>query len=139
MIQVCNRELAGKKLQDSLYEILDSIIHDQSAPSLLGTNMYNEILWFNKEQMENTLWFLLLAQAVFADKSPSMTVLATANLLLLQKQEQSEYKAQHFLDLLETPQHKKKRLAEAVLAQKPEKKATTARTKISTQTAGDTD
>lgn len=123
IIPFCGFELSGKKQQDSLYDILDNLIHDKSAPLLLGTNMFDGVLWFNKERMENALWFLLLTQAVFADKTAGMAQLAAAAELLEEKLAASGYKAELLLELLETPQHKKKRLAQTLLAQKQEEAA----------------
>jgi hypothetical protein len=52
------------------YSVLNELLKDDEVQQFLGVNRYRDVLWFNKEALEDLLWWLLVA-AVIKNRSQS--------------------------------------------------------------------
>ncbi len=46
------------------YSLLEQLLKDEEVQQFLGVNRYRDVLWFNKESLEQLLWWLLLVAEV---------------------------------------------------------------------------
>ena len=56
--------LPDKKSRSVEYLTLTSILSDSDALSYLGVNRYQDVLWFNKEALEDLMWWLYIIAAI---------------------------------------------------------------------------
>ena len=54
----------------SAREVLRSLLSDEQARRFLKVNLYQDVLWFNKEAFEELLWWMLAVAAVDASWDP---------------------------------------------------------------------
>ncbi|MBN1920586.1 MAG: alpha-amylase [Anaerolineae bacterium] len=63
---------------DSAYEMLRSMLQERPIQAYLGVNRYEGILWFNKEALEQLLWWVLLLATVETLSEPHIAAAAAA-------------------------------------------------------------
>ncbi|HUM37996.1 MAG TPA: hypothetical protein PLQ85_14080, partial [Anaerolineae bacterium] len=63
---------------DSAYELLRAILQEQSLQAYLGVNRFEGVIWFNKEALEQLLWWMLTLTTVEALSEPDSTPAAAA-------------------------------------------------------------
>jgi hypothetical protein len=81
------------------HKIAEHFFRSKNAPYICGVNMYNNVLWFNKEKFENAALFALLLHTLFAPQiSPEET--ESVYTLLAQAKDASGYQAEKLLALL---------------------------------------
>ena len=51
-------------------KVLESLMKDSETHQFIQVNRYNDILWFNKEALEELLWWLMLVAAVEINSDP---------------------------------------------------------------------
>jgi len=92
---------------DSAYEMLRTMLQERPIQAHLGVNRYEGIVWFNKEALEQLLWWVLLLATVEALSKPDSAAAATAqdiarvyNLIrrVLEAQAVSEYQVAKLLE-----------------------------------------
>ncbi len=96
-----------KKNRSLEYRTLTSIFSDSDAINYLGVNRYKEVLWINKEALEDLLWWLYIIAAVessvAADQAdqPGKSVLRCYTTIsnILNNAQASGYKLEKLLDL----------------------------------------
>ena len=54
----------AKGQKGAAYTVLNSILSDSDAFAYLGVNRYQGVLWFNKESIEDLLWWLMVIASV---------------------------------------------------------------------------
>jgi len=54
----------AKGQKGAAYTVLNSILSDSDALAYLGVNRYQDVLWFNKESIEDLLWWLMVIASV---------------------------------------------------------------------------
>jgi hypothetical protein len=54
----------NKKDGSGLYQVMSSLLSDSDALTYLGVNRYQDILWFNKEAIEDLFWWLFIVGLV---------------------------------------------------------------------------
>jgi glycosidase len=54
----------AKGQKGAAYSVLNSILSDSGALAYLGVNRYQDVLWFNKESIEDLLWWLMVIASV---------------------------------------------------------------------------
>ncbi len=86
----------------STYETAKLLVCSKDAPLLSGANEFNGIKWFNKEGIEETLWFVLKTVAMYNSRTLREQIYRLYRTLNAAK-ECSEYKCDEFLKLLEPP------------------------------------
>ena len=97
-----------KKNRSVEYLTLTSILSDSDAINYLGVNRYKDVLWINKEALEDLLWWLYLIAAVetsvAADQpdEPGRSILRCYTTIsnILNNAQASGYKLEKLLDLL---------------------------------------
>ena len=56
-----------------LSPVLDRWLQDPAVRQFIGVNLFNDVLWFNKEGFETLLWWLMVAAAIEAGVAPGLT------------------------------------------------------------------
>jgi hypothetical protein len=93
------RKAAIKKFLPAAHKIAIHFFRSKNAPYICGVNMYNNVLWFNKENFETATLFALLLHDLFAPKN-SLEETDAVYTLLAQAKDASEYQAEKLLALL---------------------------------------
>lgn len=63
---------------DSAYELLRTMLQEQPIQALLGVNRYEGIVWFNKETLEQLLWWLLALTTIETLSEPEVVATVAA-------------------------------------------------------------
>jgi len=50
--------------EETVYRVIETLLKDSEAQQFLGVNQYDDILWFNKEALEEMLWWMMLTSAL---------------------------------------------------------------------------
>ena len=69
---------AGTETGDSAYELLRAILREQPLQAYLGVNRFEGVIWFNREALEQLLWWMLTLTTVEALSEPDSTPAAAA-------------------------------------------------------------
>ncbi|HPH96417.1 MAG TPA: alpha-amylase family glycosyl hydrolase [Anaerolineaceae bacterium] len=89
--------------------IVENYLMDEEIRHIIGVNRYKDVLWFNKEAFENTLWWMMLLAVLAAssrsDKSASQMIeeiIACHDVIkdLMAAEEQSDYQLEKLMDAL---------------------------------------
>ena len=97
--------------------MVDAIVAGKDAREVAGVNLYDNILWFNEEKMEDALWFAVAIPAFLGgglDGGWQEAGLEAVDKALAAAQKKSQYRADQLCRLLPPP-----------VVKKPVKKATT--------------
>lgn len=90
-------------------ELLSQLLQDEQVRAYINVNRHNDILWFNKEQFESLLWWLMTSAMITSGASYENTtsahveemIIAFDAIKTLQKAaDKSEFKLANLLDLL---------------------------------------
>jgi hypothetical protein len=104
------------------YDIMDNLVHSDMASIVLGVNMYDSVLWFNKERLEDAVWAGTMLYTIFAAKPADYANVYNVDKLIFTAVEGSEYRAEKLVELLKPAEKATK--AKASKAEKAEKPAT---------------
>jgi hypothetical protein len=63
----------GPSAQNQAFEVLDSLLKDDEVQSFIQVNEHDGILWFNKENLEELLFWLMLVTVVEIGSSPLLS------------------------------------------------------------------
>jgi glycosidase len=63
----------GPSAQNQAFEVLDSLLKDDEVQSFIQVNEHDGILWFNKENLEELLFWLMLVAVVEIGSSPLLS------------------------------------------------------------------
>ncbi len=105
----------------STYETAKLLVDSKDSRILSGTNEFNGIKWFNKERIEETLWFALKTVAMCNSRTLREQIYRLYRTLNAAK-ECCDYKCEEFLKLLE-PQKKLKSSASSATSSASKKSA----------------
>ena len=97
--------------------MVDAIVAGKDAREVAGVNLYDNILWFNEEKMEDALWFAVAIPAFLGgglDGGWQEAGLEAVDKSLAAAQKKSQYRADQLCRLLPPP-----------VVKKPAKKSTT--------------
>jgi hypothetical protein len=93
--------------QKRAYAILESLLKESEVQQFLQINRYNDIWWFNKEALEEMLWWLMVGAALTIGSDPLRPVNAVVEelqgcysmiLTWQQAEEKSEYQIEKLLE-----------------------------------------
>ncbi len=96
----CDIKINTKDLQFTAWKSLDKFIKKDVAQTLLGMNMFNDILWYNKEQAQDLIWATIILYTLFSAKPSQYSSIQKLWETILQSIEQSEYKVKRLLEIL---------------------------------------
>ena len=101
-------KFTDKNIDLFAFEAIEGLVHSDLAHITLGINMYDNILWFNKERLEWAIWLVLCEYTVFVAKVADLPRLNKALAIMTKATENSEYKAEKLLEILEVAKPKAK-------------------------------
>ncbi|MCR4790603.1 MAG: alpha-amylase [Treponemataceae bacterium] len=135
--RILDFKLTDKNIDLMAYQTADSFVHSSIAHVVLGINMYDNVLWFNKEKLEDAIWSSAAVFAIFAAKNADMARLYKFVTILTKAMNESEYKAEKLVELLEVakPKSEKKKTAAKTSSAKTGAKTKSSTTKSSTEKA----
>ena len=90
--------------------MVDAIVAGKDAREVAGVNLYDNILWFNEEKMEDALWFAVAIPAFLGgglDGGWQEAGLEAVDKSLAAAQKKSQYRADQLCRLLPPPVVKK--------------------------------
>ncbi|MFI3257301.1 MAG: alpha-amylase family glycosyl hydrolase, partial [Spirochaetales bacterium] len=97
----CDDKIDLKTVQSLAFKNMQDFMTSEIAVSLLDTNIYNEILWFNREKAEESIFFAVMLYTLFKADSSNYDAIEKLWDILLTASEKSEYKVENFLKSLE--------------------------------------
>jgi hypothetical protein len=118
----CDYKITAKNCGQMAYDIMDDLVHSDMASTVLGVNMYDSVLWFNKERLEDAVWTGTMLYTIFAAKPADYANVYNVDKLIFTAVEGSEYRAEKLVELLKPAEKATK--AKASKAEKAEKPAT---------------
>ncbi|MGP1587243.1 MAG: alpha-amylase family glycosyl hydrolase [Treponemataceae bacterium] len=108
-ITICDFKLNSKNTQIMAGTIAETFVHSDVANVVLGINMFDNILWYNKEKLENVIWSVGTVFSLFAAKSTDYPNLYKVTTILAKAMDDSEFRAEKLLELLEVEKPKAKK------------------------------
>ncbi|HBD68684.1 MAG TPA: alpha-amylase, partial [Treponema sp.] len=120
----------------STYETSLLLVEGDYAQLLTGANEFNGIRWFNKERMDETLWYGFAAVVMYSPRILREQIYRLYRTLYAAK-EKAEYQCQKFTDALK-PASLTKRSTKTSTAKKSAKKTSTKKTSTKTSAKGST-
>ena len=118
----CDYKISAKNCEQMAYDIMNDLVHSDMASTVLGVNMYDSVLWFNKERLEDAVWAGTMLYTIFAAKPADYANVYNVDKLIFTAVEGSEYRAEKLVELLKPAEKATK--AKASKAEKAEKPAT---------------
>jgi hypothetical protein len=118
----CDYKITAKNCGQMAYDIMNDLVHSDMASTVLGVNMYDSVLWFNKERLEDAVWTGTMLYTIFAAKPADYANVYNVDKLIFAAVEGSEYRAEKLVELLKPAEEATK--AKASKAEKAEKPAT---------------
>jgi hypothetical protein len=121
----CDYKITAKNCGQMAYDIMDDLVHSDMASTVLGVNMYDGVLWFNKERLEDAIWAGTMLYTIFAAKPADYANVYNVDKLIFTAVEGSEYRAEKLVELLKpaVEEKPKKAKAEKTTAKKTTSKA----------------
>ena len=120
--QFCDYKITAKNVDNMAFDIVDTLVNSDMASIILGVNMYDSVLWYNKERLEDAIWTGTMLYTIFAAKPSEYALVHSVNKLIFTAMDGSEFKAEKLLELLKPAEKSTK--AKASKAEKAEKPAT---------------
>ena len=110
--EIRNLQFGTTLLLRSTFEAASLIADSEDSPSLCGANEFNGVKWFNKERIEESLWYMLSSNIMC---KPNMTRTGIFRLysVLEAAKDGAEYHIDAFLTALRPPEKKSLRKAAA--------------------------
>ncbi len=121
----CDFPILVKDLPMSAYLVSETIVRSPEASIILGANIFNNVLWINKERAEFSIWAASLVYALFTAKPNEYIHLLSLFSIVMKALSSSGYDAEKFLTALKPQDEKEiqKTLRKLGLAEVPSKKA----------------
>ncbi|MEE0878833.1 MAG: alpha-amylase family glycosyl hydrolase [Treponemataceae bacterium] len=121
----CDYKITAKNCNQMAYDIMNDLVHSDMASTVLGVNMYDSVLWFNKERLEDAIWAGTMLYTIFAAKPADYANVYNVDKLIFTAVEGSEYRAEKLVELLKpaVEEKPKKAKAEKTTAKKTTSKA----------------
>ena len=121
----CDYKITAKNCNQMAYDIMNDLVHSDMASTVLGVNMYDSVLWFNKERLEDAVWTGTMLYTIFAAKPADYANVYNVDKLIFTAVEGSEYRAEKLVELLKpaVEEKPKKAKAEKTTAKKTTSKA----------------
>ena len=95
------------------YDIMNDLVSSDMASTVLGVNMYDGVLWYNKERLEDAVWTGTMLYTIFAAKPADYANVYNVDKLIFTAVEGSEYRAEKLVELLKTAEEEKPKKAKA--------------------------
>ncbi|MGI5174426.1 alpha-amylase [Treponema sp. OMZ 840] len=103
---LCRYTPLRQNTEAAVYECVSGLIKDKNAPLILGLNLFENIVWFNREKALETVWAFFLHYALSDAKPSSFAAAEKVRQKVITAVEQSSYKADIFTALLEPKKNK---------------------------------
>jgi len=120
--QFCDYKITSKNVEKMAFDIVDTLVNSDMASTVLGVNMYDSVLWYNKERLEDALWTGTMLYTIFTAKPADYALVYGVDKLIFRAMDDSEFKAEKLLELLKPAEKAIK--AKSTKAEKSEKPAT---------------
>ncbi len=124
----CDYPILVKDLPMSAYLMSEAIVRSPEASIILGSNIYDNVHWINKERTEFAIWAAALVYAVFTAKSNEYIHILSLFSLVMKALSESGYNAEKFITILKPEDAKQiqKALIKFGLVEAPVKGSTAA-------------
>ena len=96
----CDYQITDKNTKEISYKIVKSLVNSETAAIVLGINMYNSILWFNKEREEEAVWAASMLYSILTAKTTDYENVYKVTKMILEAMNNSEFQAEKMLELL---------------------------------------
>lgn len=111
MASLCDAPVLAKTEKEGAFEVVSALFSDKDAALLTGLNLYNNVRWFGKEQMEDAVAQIVFAQGVVHYAKQGFEKLNSFKKTLNSNIKAAEYNADVLLASLEPPKPKVKKAA----------------------------
>lgn len=121
----CDYPILVKDLQMSAYLVSEAVVRSPESSIILGANIYDNVLWINKERTEFAVWAAALVYAVFTAKPNEHFHILSVFSIVMKALSSSGYDAERFLSALRPLDEKQiqKALVKLGLLEAPAKKS----------------
>ena len=121
----CDYPILVKDLQMSAYLVSEAVVRSPESSIILGANIYDNVLWINKERTEFAVWAAALVYAVFTAKPNEHLHILSVFSIVMKALSSSGYDAERFLSALRPLDEKQiqKALVKLGLLEAPAKKS----------------
>lgn len=96
----CDTVLTEKTYKEKAYDAVKSFTENSNKEVLLGVNNFDNIIWFNKEKADLSLWVGTVLYAMFAGKESTSSYIYDNVTRISKAVDKSEYKIETLLSLL---------------------------------------
>ncbi len=97
-------DFSAHGIKDSAYRIAEYLTESSDSWFLTGANEFNGIRWFNKERMEQTLWYSMISLAMISKNSLQSAFIKLYQTLFAAKND-SGYQCKIFLKIFAKTKH----------------------------------
>ena len=101
MFDICEKSVTDKDIQDFLIQTISEFIESDKGINLLSQNKFDSVIWFNKECAEKVFAMGVIVYATFKAKKTDYKILEKLWKVALTAIENSEYKIENLLEILE--------------------------------------
>ncbi len=96
----CDIKIDTKDLQFTAWKSMGKFVQKDIAMPLLGMNMFNDVLWFNKEKAQDIVWASTMLYTLFSANENQYESLNKLWDGILEAIDNSEYKIDNLLNIL---------------------------------------
>ncbi|NLK46096.1 MAG: alpha-amylase [Treponema sp.] len=106
MLALCDTPVLYKTEKEGAFEVISALFNDKDSYALTGLNTYNNVRWFGKEQMEDSVSQIVFAQGVVHYEKAGFEKLNSFKKMLNSNIKAAGYNADDLLKKLELPKPK---------------------------------
>lgn len=103
----CDEKLHAAKLRNSAYSLVSTLLASDNAPLVMGSNNFENTLWFNKEKSDFAFNMAIVLYVIFAANPTDYPKLQELIVILQEERDKSGYKAEQLLSQLEPTKQNK--------------------------------
>lgn len=107
--QFCDVSIDPKNPNKTAFAFLNTLVNDNNGRAILGVNLFNDIVWFNKEKAEETVWLTVMIYTLFVATPAAYPNVHRIWKLLVDAMNKSDYKIDSWLELLAPSKNEKVR------------------------------
>ena len=116
--ELCDNTFGKKTAKEVAYNFVKTVVENPHNNVILGINQYDNVLWYNKEKADFTLWISALQYAIIALKKSEVKNLLEVRDLIQDASDKSEYKVENLVALLKPEEKAKKSAAKKATKKK---------------------
>ena len=116
--ELCDNTFGKKTAKEVAYNFVKTVVENPHNNVILGINQYDNVLWYNKEKADFTLWISALQYAIIALKKSEVKNLLEVRDLIQDASDKSEYKVENLVALLKPEENAKKSAAKKATKKK---------------------